>query len=122
MHILNKRKLSALQNISDPEYLVCKIQTKHTVPYLYEEDPKCFPCPCRGFCCLHPRPAVWYMLGYTDRPGSLSAGGLSPFFGSCFHAKAVTATLQLHCSRACASSHASLILSLTFRLTPHLHC
>lgn len=45
---LNNRKLSAPQNTSDPspEYSACKIQTEHTVPYLYWQDPECFPSPC----------------------------------------------------------------------------
>lgn len=50
------------------------------------------------------------------KPGSLSAGGPSPSFGSRFHTEALALTLWLHCSCACACSHASLTLSLAYRL------
>lgn len=78
MHSLNNRTLSALENISDPspEYLVCKIQSKHTVPYLYRQGPERFPCPRRALCCLHPRPH-WCVMGYMQARKPRGKGSLS---------------------------------------------
>lgn len=115
---LNNRKLSALQNVSDPspEYLVCKIQTKHPAPYLYRQGPECFPCPCRAFSACIQGPC-WSAC----KPGRLRTWGPSPSFGSCFHSEAPAPPSWPHRSHVCACSRVPLTLSLTHRPIPHLH-